>query len=129
MVVQEAAEMICVFLGQGLLVDAVNDGGQIIASGSGDDDLLGAGVDVGLALFLAGVEAGALQHDVHVQLAPGAVGGVLLGVDLDLLAVDDDGILGGLDGVLVFADMAAVAALSGVILEQMSQHLRGWSDR
>ena len=113
-----------VFLGQRVLVDGVHDGGQIIASGRRDDDLLGAGVDVGLALFLAAIEAGALQHDVHVQLAPGAVGGVLLGVDLDFLSIDDDGILGGFDRMLVFPDMTAVGALSGVILEKMGKHLR-----
>ena len=75
------------------------------------------------ALSLAGVEAGALQNDVNVQLAPGAVLGVLNGVDLDLLAVDDDGVLGGRNDVLVLADLAAEGALSGVVLQQVSQHL------
>ena len=39
--------------GQGLLVDGVHDGLQVIARGSGDDDLLGAGVDVRHGLVLA----------------------------------------------------------------------------
>src|SRR5699024_6780762 len=60
-----------VFLGQGLLVDGVDDGLQVIAGRSGDDDLLGASSDVSHALVLAGVEAGALQDDIDVQLAPG----------------------------------------------------------
>ena len=111
-----------VFLGQGLLVHGENDGGQILAGGGGDNDLLSASLQVSFALFLAGVEAGALQNDVHVQLAPGAVGGVLLGVDLDFLAVHDDGVLGGLNGVQVFADVAAVGTLSGIILQQVGQH-------
>ena len=35
-----------VILGQGVVVDIVNDGGQVVASGSGDNDLLGTGIDV-----------------------------------------------------------------------------------
>ena len=35
--------------------------------------LLGASVDVSLSLSLAGVEAGALENDVDVELAPGQV--------------------------------------------------------
>src|SRR5699024_855091 len=108
-----------IFLGQGLLVDGVDDGLQVIAGRSGDDDLLGASIDVSHALVLAGVEAGALQNDVNVQLAPGAILGVLNGVDLDLLAVDDDGVLGGRNGVLVLADLAAEGALSGIVLQQV----------
>src|SRR5699024_12699395 len=43
-----------IFLGQGLLVDGVDDGLQVIAGRSGDDDLLGASIDVSHALDLAG---------------------------------------------------------------------------
>ena len=60
---------------------------------------------------------------LDVQLAPGAVLGVLNGVDLDLLAVDDDGVLGGRNDVLVLADLAAEGALGGIVLQQVSQHL------
>ncbi len=74
-------------------------------------------------LLLAGIEAGALQHDINIQLAPRSILGILDGVDLDLFAIDDDGILSGLDGVLVLADLAAERTLSGIVLEQMSQHL------
>ena len=72
LVVQEAAEMMLILGGQGLLVDVVDDGLQVVAGGSGDNDLAGAGLDVSLSLSLAGVEAGALQNDVDAQLAPGA---------------------------------------------------------
>ena len=75
------------------------------------------------ALLLAGVEAGALQNDIHVQLAPRSILCVLDSVDLDLLAVDDDGILSSLDGVLAFADLAAERTLSSIVLQQVSQHL------
>jgi len=75
------------------------------------------------ALLLAGVEAGALQNDIDVQLAPGSVLCILNSVDLDLLAVDDDGVLGSLDGVLALTDLAAEGTLSGIVLQQVSQHL------
>jgi len=75
------------------------------------------------ALLLAGVEAGALQNDIDVQLAPGSILCVLNGVDLDLLAVNDDGVLGSLDGVLALADLAAERTLSSIVLQQVSQHL------
>ena len=58
------------------------------------------------ALLFAGVEAGALQNNVNADLAPRAILSVLNGVDLDLLAIDDDGILGSFDGVLVLTDLA-----------------------
>ena len=109
--------------GQSLLVDGVDNGLQVVACGSRDDDLLGASLDVSHALLLAGVEAGALQNDIDVQLAPGSVLCVLNSVDLDLLAVDDDGVLGSLDGVLALADLAAERTLSSIVLQQVSQHL------
>ena len=111
-----------VFRLQGVVVNIVNDGGQVVAGRSGDNDLLGAGFDMSHGLFLGGVETGALEHDVNTQLAPGALFGILDGVDGDLFAVNDDGILGRFDGVLVLADDAAVALLGGVILEQVRQH-------
>ena len=62
-------------------------------------------------------------NDIDVQLAPRSILSVLDSVDLDLLAIDNDGILGSLDGVLVLADLAAEGALSGIVLQQVSQHL------
>ena len=88
------------------MVDVVDDGGEVVARGSGDDDLLGAGVDVGLGLGLGGVEAGALEDDVDVEIAPRQVVGVGLLVDLDGLAVDGNGVLAGLD--LVVAGVVAL---------------------
>ena len=92
--------------------------------------LLGAGVDVSLSLGLAGVEAGALEDNVHAQLAPGQIGGVRHLVDDDLLAVDND--------VVVFAfalmeingvALRDIVALRGVVLQQVGKHLRGRSGR
>ena len=104
--------------GQGVLVYAVHDGLQIVASGSGDNNLLGAGIDVSHCLVLLGVEAGALQHDINAQFAPGAIVRVFFGIDGDLLAVNRDAVLVGLDG-MAHTD---IVALSGVILQQVGQH-------
>ena len=68
-------------------------------------------------MSLLGEEAGALQHHVDAQLAPGQLGGLGVLVDGDLLAVHGDGVLTGLHGV------AVVTALGGIVLQQMSQHL------
>ena len=96
---------------------------EAIASGSGDNDLLGASVDVSLSLSLGSVETGALQDNVDTQLAPGQLGSVSLSVDGDLLAVDNDVVLASLDS--VSTEGSSVSALSGVILQQVSQHLGG----
>ena len=73
---------------------------------------------MGLSLLLAGVEAGALEHDVDVEVAPRQVVSVGLLVDLDGLAIDGDGILTG-DNLMI----AAVVALRGIILQQVSEHI------
>ena len=109
-----------VISGQDVMVDVEHDGGEVIARRSGDDDLLGAGVDVSLGLGLAGVETGALQHDVDVELAPRELCRVSLGVDGDLLAVDLNEVLASHDGVV-----AGVVALRRVVLQEVSKHLGG----
>ena len=109
--------------GKGLLVNAVNNGLKVVACGCGDNYLLCACIDVILALFLRGVEAGALENNVNADLAPGQIGSVLLAVDGDLLAVNYDVTLACLNSVSVLADLAAVSALSGIVLEKVSEHL------
>ena len=110
-----------VILGQGVVVDIVNDGGQVVASGSGDDDLLGTGIDVSLSLSLGSVEASALQDNVNTQLAPGQLGSVGLCVNGNLLAVNNDVVFASLDNVA----LSSIVALGGVVLQQVSQHLGG----
>ena len=126
LVVQEAAEMILSSLVRVLWLTLIDDGGQIVAGRSGDNDLAGACVDMSLCLCLAGIEAGALQHNVNAQLAPGQISSVRHLVDDDLLAVDND--------VVVFAfalmeingvALRNVVALRGVVLQQMREHLGG----
>ena len=69
-------------------------------------------------LVLLGEEACALQHNVHTQLAPGQLGRVRVLIDSDFLAVDNDVVLAGLHRV------AVIAALRGVIFQQVREHLR-----
>ena len=108
-----------VVCGEGTLVYAVNDGGKIIACGSGDNNLLSAGVDMSGSLFLGGVEAGAFENDIDFKLLPGAVVCVLFGIDLYGLAVDGDGA-----GFVIGGYFVVVSALSGVVFEKVSKHFR-----
>ena len=104
-------------------VDAADEHGGVVLGRAGHDDDLGAGVDVRLGLGLLEVHAGALEHVLDAQLAPGDEGGVtvgLVGEDLDDLAVDGDG------AVLVVADDFAVeAAVDGIVLHAVSDVARG----
>ena len=99
-----------------LVVDAHDDGDVLVRGRGGDQDLLGAGVDVLLRGGGLGEEAGGLDDDVDAELAPGEVGRVALGEDLDDVAVDDDVAVLDLDGLLQ-------AAADGVVLEQVGQGL------
>ena len=77
------------------------------------DDALGPAIKVALQRFGREEFAGAFQHHVHTQLAPGNLGsGGVLG-KAQLLAVDADAV-GAFGG-----NVAAPAALHGVELHQM----------
>ena len=65
------------------MVDAHHDGDVLVRGRRGDDDLLGAAVDVRLGLGGVGEEAGGLDDDVGAEVAPAQVGGVALGEDRD----------------------------------------------
>ena len=95
-------------------VDAADEHGGVILGGSGHNDLLGAGVDVALGLLLGQEQAGGLHHVLSADLAPGDLGGVHLGVDHHLVAVDGDGAVVILDGALELT-------VHGVVLEHVSQ--------
>ena len=113
-----------VILCKGLLVYAVNDSGEIVACGSRDNDLLSACVDMSLRLLLGAVETCALENNVNADLAPGELGSVSLGIDGKGLAVNCDSALLVISGnsMKVLADYAAVALLSSIILEKVSEH-------
>ncbi len=104
-------------------VDAADEHGGVVLGGAGHDDDLGAGVDVSLGLGLLQIHAGALQHVLYAQLAPGDQGSVAVGLvrqDLDDLAVDGDG------AVLVVAhDFAVEAAVNGIVLHAVGDVARG----
>ncbi len=82
----------------------------------GDDDLLGAGVQVALGLGGVGEDAGGLDDDVDAQVAPRQRGRAFLDLErLDLGAADDDGV------VAFEADVLGVAAQDRVELQQVRQ--------
>lgn len=99
----------------GLLVDTHHVHGGI-SGGSRDDDLLGAALKMGSSLVLGGEDTGGLDDVLGAGLAPGNVGGVTLGVELDLGAVDDQ--VG-----LVLADLALEDSVRGVVLEHVGLHI------
>ena len=97
--------------GQFVVVDAVDDG-QVGALGRGrDQHALGAGVEMLLAAFAVGEEAGAFERDVDAIGLVRQLGRVALGGDLDALAVDDQIVAVGLD-------LAREAPVDAVALEQ-----------
>ena len=76
-----------------------------------------------LGLLLGAVEAGALEYNVNTDLAPGQLSCLRLSVNCDLLAINDDAAFACFYSVQTLADSAAVAALSGVVLQKLCQHL------
>ncbi len=107
------------------MVDVVNDGGQIVAGRSGDNDLAGTCIDMGLCLGLAGIETGALEDDINAKLAPGQISCVRHLVDDDLLAVNNDVVVFAF-ALMVLNGVALrnIVALRGVVLQQVREHLR-----
>ena len=99
-----------------VVIDAHDDGDVLVLGGSRDQDLLGAGVQVGLGLGGVGEETGGLNDDVDAQLTPGKVRRIPLGEGLDLLAAD-------LDGVIVVGDFFGEASEDGVVLQEMGEGL------
>ena len=69
-----------------------------------------------LRLVSIGEESRGLHHDVDIELAPGQVAGVALGVDRDGLPVHDD-------GALTSFNRDRESASHGVILEQVRERL------
>src|SRR5699024_9996227 len=74
------------------LVHTDDEGRVLVLRRSGDDDLLGAGLAVGLGLLGVGEDAGGLDDDVGADLAPREVVRIALGVRLEGVVVDGDGV-------------------------------------
>ena len=77
-----------------------------------------------LRLFFGAVETGAFKNNVNADLSPRKIFCIFHCIDFDGLAVNGDGIFTRFNGVSSFADLAAVAALSGIVLKKMSKHFR-----
>ena len=70
------------------------------------------------AAFLGiGEFTGGFHHHLYTAVLPGDVGGVLVGRDTDALAVNDDGVVAGLN-------MARERAVVAIVLEKVSVGLR-----
>ena len=103
---------------QDMIVDAQHEGRVELVLGRGaQDDPLGTRVDVLLKFLAAGEEARRLQRDLASQALPGEIGGVTLGEDGNRLAVDHQGLLGGLDS-------PREPPVDAVVLEQHRKVLR-----
>ena len=94
-----------------LVVDTHNEHGGV-SRGSRNDDLLGSTLQVSLGLLGGGEDTGGLDDVVSAGLAPWDVGGVLLHVETDGLAVDGQ-------VVAVNLDLTLELAVCAVILEHV----------
>ncbi len=65
-----------------------------------------------LGLVTIGEQAGALEHDIDTELAPGQLGRIALGADADAVAIDHQRIA-------VDLDRAGEVAVGGVVAGQM----------
>jgi hypothetical protein len=70
------------------VVYLVDKGGVRALSGSADDDLLGAAIEVLGRVVAAGEDAGGLDDDVRADVAPGDLGRIALGEGLYLAVAD-----------------------------------------
>ncbi len=98
------------------VVDTHDDGDVFVRGRGGDDDLLGACIKVLLCACGLGEEAGGLDDDVNVELAPGEVGRIALGEHLDGFAANNQVAVNNLNA-------CGQAAGHGVVLEQVRQGL------
>ena len=84
----------------GLVVYAHDKHRGIILGGGGHNDLFGAGIQMGLSLFLGQVDAGGLYDILCADGSPGNIFCVHFIKHLDLVAIDDDRVLLDLNGAL-----------------------------
>ena len=106
------------------MVYIVNDSRQIVTCRSRDNNLLSTSCQVSRSLLLRCVETCALQNNVYIQLTPRELSSVRNSIDSDLLTINYDEVLTSLYSVLVLTELAAETTLSGIILQQVCQHLR-----
>jgi len=99
------------------VVDTHDEHGGIVGGG-GDDDELGARVEVDGSTILGGEDTGGLDNDVGTAGSPGDLLGIHLAKDGDGAAVDDELVVLALDGALE-------AAVGGVVLGQVDHVVDG----
>ena len=99
-----------------VVVHTHDEGAVDVLTGSGEDNLLSAGLEVCLCLGAVGEETGGLEDYVNAQVLPGEVLRVALGEDLDFLAVNNQ-------CAFLDLDLCAEATHDGVVLEQVCQGL------
>ena len=97
-----------------VFIHAEHQGDVFIGSRSRDDDLLDGLAKVRLGFGCVGKEAGRFNHDLCANFSPIQLGGVALGIDLDLLAIDGDKVFAGNDFIFQVAE-------DRVVLEQVGQ--------
>ena len=87
-----------------------------VAAGGGNHHFAGAGFDVFFRFFFRGEKAGAFEHHVHTQFAPGQGFRIGIGKHFDFLAVHHNSVVFQLGSALK-------AALGGVVFKQVQQHV------
>lgn len=103
-------------LGVLLMVDAhYEHRGFLVLSGGGNDNLLGAAHKVERCAFLGGKHAGSLGNVFSAGFLPRNFFGILAGINLDRLAVNDQGLVLVVDG-----NLALVLAMHRVITEHIN---------
>ncbi len=72
------------------MVDAIHNCCiNIIAARGRDNHFLGAAGQMSTGFLFTGEKAGALQHDIDIQLFPGKLGGIAFRQHLDAVTIDD----------------------------------------
>jgi hypothetical protein len=101
-----------VVAGELVVVDAKDHREVGAGGGRGDEDPLGACLQVSRGLLLGGEQAGAFQRDIDAQVRPGQVGRIALGGDLDRAGARVDAVAGHLH-------LAGEAAVHRIEAQQM----------
>ena len=99
-------------------VNAADEHRRVILGRGGHDDLLRAGVDVRLRLFLRQEQARGFDDVLRADLTPGQVRGVALGEDGDLAAVDHD-------AVVVALHIGGESAVHSIVFQHVGQIIGG----
>ena len=102
----------------GIEVDAADEHRRVILGRGGHDDLLRAGVDVRLRLFLRQEQARGFDDVLRANLTPGQIRGVALGEDGDLAAVDHD-------AVIVALHIGGESAVHSIVFQHVGQIIGG----